>query len=259
VRNWEHLGAGCSAARLARLLRKQEVGSSNLPTPTKYFSVKQESNINQFRSSYLIIFVLCVIVIVSQSSIAATPQAAHYPVRSGDSISLIAQRFGTTVKTIKKDNALQSDLISVGQNIVLSKPFRGKNQKAIWHKVVPHPGPVLRPFGPYKANEIIMPRTGVEIAGATGTRLFSPAIGVVRHSGPMDGFGHLLIIEHVDDFVTVIAPCDPQSIEVKVGQAILAGDLLGLSGPPPDLEDKPYLHLELRRGDKAIKPDRLFK
>jgi len=148
---------------------------------------------------------LAAIILVSFScaiALAAQPQPAQYHVRSGDSLSLIAQRFGTTVKTLKKDNALTNDLIGIGQSLTLSRPFSAPNQSPNWRKVVRHPGPILRPFGQYKAGGIIMPRTGVEIAGATGTKLYSPADGIVRHSGPMDGFGHLLIIEHPGRYAT---------------------------------------------------------
>lgn len=44
-----------------------------------------------------------------------TPDTVEYVVRPGDSLWLIAQRYGTTVEAIKRLNGLTSDLISVGQ------------------------------------------------------------------------------------------------------------------------------------------------
>lgn len=216
--------------------------------------------IQKFPLNISIFFSLSLVFCLVNSEVrAAQPQPATYHVRRGDYLSSIAQRFGTTVKLLKKDNALTGDLINIGQALKISRPFRDQKQTLVWQKVVRNPGRVLRPYGQYKAGGIIMPRTGVEIAGATGTRLYNPATGIVRHSGPMDGFGHLLIIEHPGRYATVIAPCDPASLEVKVGQAILAGDLLGLTGLPPAPNSKPYIHLELRRHDKTIAPDRLIK
>jgi murein DD-endopeptidase MepM/ murein hydrolase activator NlpD len=104
-----------------------------------------------------------------------------------------------------------------------------------------------------------MPRTGVDLACAVGTALVAPANGVVRHVGPMDGFGILVIIEHGGGYATVMSPLDPERVLVTPGQAVLRGDTIGRTGPPPETGEAAFLHLELRRHDKAIKPDRLYK
>jgi LysM repeat protein len=41
-------------------------------------------------------------------------------VRRGDNLWLIAQRYGTTVDRIKSDNGLRSNLLQVGQNLVIN-------------------------------------------------------------------------------------------------------------------------------------------
>ena len=40
--------SGCSAARLARFVRDEEVGSSNLPTPTKTYCMYFKNLINSY-------------------------------------------------------------------------------------------------------------------------------------------------------------------------------------------------------------------
>jgi murein DD-endopeptidase MepM/ murein hydrolase activator NlpD len=75
----------------------------------------------------------------------------------------------------------------------------------------------------------------------------------------MDGFGTLIIIEHPDQYATVLSPLDPTTVAVKVSQALLAGDHLGRTGPPPDKDTPPFLHVELRKMDKAINPDLLLE
>jgi septal ring factor EnvC (AmiA/AmiB activator) len=82
---------------------------------------------------------------------------------------------------------------------------------------------------------------------------------VVRFSGPLDGYGHLLIIQHADGYASVLAPCDPASLEIGVGDAVLRGDPLGRTGSPPTVGSEPYVHLELRRHDDAVAPDRLHR
>ena len=55
----------------------------------------------------------------------------------------------------------------------------------------------------------------------------------------------------------VLAPLDPATLAIRVDQAILRGDVIGKVGAPIDGK-KPYLHIELRRDNKAIKPNRLI-
>jgi LysM repeat protein len=47
-------------------------------------------------------------------------QTTTYIVQRGDSLSLLANKYGTSVAQIKKDNDLSSDLIRVGQALVIS-------------------------------------------------------------------------------------------------------------------------------------------
>ena len=47
--------------------------------------------------------------------------AREYVVQSGDSLTLIAQAFGTKVSTIREMNNLKSDMIRVGQRLILPK------------------------------------------------------------------------------------------------------------------------------------------
>ncbi len=103
-----------------------------------------------------------------------------------------------------------------------------------------------------------MPQTGTEISCPVGTSLRVPADGILRHIGPLDGFGTLIIIEHAGNQASVLAPLDPDSITAKVGQALRRGDPLGKTGDPAEGKE-PYLHVELRRNDKAVKPDKLLK
>ncbi|MGI6309166.1 MAG: LysM peptidoglycan-binding domain-containing protein [Bacilli bacterium] len=48
-----------------------------------------------------------------------TPEPFLYTVRSGDSLWTIAQRFGTTVSAIRTANNLKTDLLSIGQRLII--------------------------------------------------------------------------------------------------------------------------------------------
>jgi murein DD-endopeptidase MepM/ murein hydrolase activator NlpD len=246
-------GSGRSAARLARLLREQEVGSSNLPAPTTKLFKGKRLHLLVCLFSFLVLAQFHV-----KPAVAGSP--ASYQVVRGDNLSVIAARFGVTVKELKQANNLKSDVIHVGQNLQIKKPLHLTRDRDVrWARPIRKPGPVIKPFGPYKVKGVIMPQTGVDVACAWGTSVISPANGVVRHVGHMEGFGTLMIIEHGGGFSTVLAPFDPASIKVKAGQAISRGAPLGRTGNPAPDSPEPYLHLELRKNDKSVKPDRLLK
>ena len=201
-----------------------------------------------------------VLLLLGAGSALGAGSPAVYEVRSGDNLSVIGVRFGVTVKDLKRANGLTSDLLSIGQELIIEKPFRRTRHDDVrWVRPSNRLGRVLRPYGQYKKGSVLMPRTGVDLVCSPGTQLVSPAHGVIRHVGPMDGFGLLVIIEHGGGYATVMSPLDPERLTVTPGQAILRGDPVGRTGPPVDSADEPHLHLELRRDDKAIKPDRLYK
>jgi murein DD-endopeptidase MepM/ murein hydrolase activator NlpD len=191
---------------------------------------------------------------------AASGSSGLYQVRKGDNLGFIAQKFGVTVAELRRTNSLSSDVLRIGQELRLENPFHRLKDGAVqWERPCQQTGAVLRPFGPYKKNGILMPSTGADLACAVGSAVASPAHGVVRHVGVMEGFGTLIIVEHGGGFATVLSPFDPATVAVKVGQALLSGDHLGRTSRPPAMDTPPYLHVELRRNDKAIEPDPLLK
>ena len=48
-----------------------------------------------------------------------TPKTVNYKVKYGDSLSKISYKFGVRVSDIRKWNSLKSDLIKVGQNLII--------------------------------------------------------------------------------------------------------------------------------------------
>lgn len=247
----------CRVVAPLRPLREQDVGSSNLPASTNNYLILNFLPQKIKVLSRFSVFILCLL--ISSWIPAQASSSAIYTVSRGDNLSVISQRFGISLGDLRRANDLNSDIIQVGQKLKIQDPFkRTRSRDLRWQRPLGRKGTILRPFGPYKVKGILMPRTGTDVACATGSAIYCPGNGVVRHIGHMDGFGTLLIIEHGAGFSSVLAPFVPGAVEVQIGQAVLRGDLLGRTGPPVE-GDEPYLHVELRHNDKAIKPNRLLK
>ncbi|MFO7609184.1 MAG: peptidoglycan DD-metalloendopeptidase family protein [Candidatus Krumholzibacteriia bacterium] len=184
---------------------------------------------------------------------------ARYVVRRGDNLTVIARHFGTSVDALRRANGLSGDLLGVGQVLRIAAPFTATGaREPRWERPARRLGEVLRPFGPYQKGSVRMDRKGADVACAPGEVVSAPAHAVVRFLGPLDGYGHLVILDHGGGWATVLAPLDPALLAVEEGTAVLAGDRLGLVGEPVE-EGPPYLHVELRRSDRAVAPDKLFK
>jgi len=164
------------------------------------------------------------------------------------------------VAELRDANGVRGDLIHVGQELTLARPFGHAGRTSVrWRRPLTAPAPVLRPFGVYEKDAVRMTRSGVEVAYPVGGRVRCPAPGVLRFLGEMEPFGTLAILEHGGGYHTVFAPLDPDTVPWRIGQALLAGDEVGRTAAPRPDQGPPYLHIELRHHEKAVAPDRLLE
>ena len=190
----------------------------------------------------------------------AADDAPRYTVRRGDNLSLIGRRLGVTIAQLQRANGLDSDVIHVDQ--VLAVPGALNRLKAAdvrWSRPLPAGGKVLRTFGTYKQGKIVLPSTGTDIACEPGTPVTAPAHGIVRHAGAMSGVGTVVILEHGGSWSSVLTPLDPSTITAQSGQIVLRGDVIAKTARPEVGSEVPHLHVELRRDNKAVAPDRLLR
>lgn len=82
--------------------------------------------------------------------------------------------------------------------------------------------------------------------------VMAPADGVVKFADSFRGFGRVVIMSHKNGYNTVMTNLG--NIDVMLEQEVLAGEPIGRMNP-----DKPEMYLEVRRGNKAVDPARLFK
>lgn len=269
--------SGRSAARLARLLREQEVGSSNLPAPTNSASSSRgpaaprrvlfafpAAGAGRLPGAFLGLSLLLAAVFLTgfaSPAWAASRSDAVYTVRKGDSLSRIAARTGVGISDLRKANSLRGDIIHPGQKLKVPRPLRRFDRSDNrWRRPHNRSGArILREFGARRNSlGVQVPHTGVDIALPLGTTVVAPATGVVRYVGEQDGYGLLLIIEHAAGRASVLGPFDRDSLKVALDDVALRGDPLGRTGDPVE-GDEPYLHMEVRIDGKAIRPTVLLR
>ena len=97
---------------------------------------------------------------------------------------------------------------------------------------------------------------GVDIVAGEGAPIVAPAAGRVVHANLHEGnYGAVLEIDHGDGLVTRYAHL--QSIEVKVGQHVVAGQQIARVGNT-GISTGPHLHLQVLRNGKSINPAEVF-
>ena len=82
--------------------------------------------------------------------------------------------------------------------------------------------------------------------------VMAPADGIVKFADTFRGFGRVVIMSHKNGYNTVMTNLG--EINVALEQDVLAGEPIGRMNP-----DKSEMYLEVRRGNKAVDPARLFK
>lgn len=94
---------------------------------------------------------------------------------------------------------------------------------------------------------------GIDIRGKKGESVFAAATGKVVYAGSgLRGYGQLIIIKHNDVYLSAYAHND--SIRVREGQNVKAGQHIADIGSSGSRTESVKLHFEIRRNGQPINP-----
>ena len=192
-------------------------------------------------------------------------------VRPGESLSVIARRYGVNAKALAEANRLarpyrlrvgqklvipgKTDLRAGGESspppppappasYVLEKPsFNGLAPAFIW----PVEGYVSSEFGRRRRGW----HAGIDIRADAGTPIFAAAAGTVYYSGWERRYGLVVKIQHAENFVTVYA--HNLQMFVDVGDEVDQGQVIATVGRTGRATAY-HLHFEVQNNGKVYNP-----
>jgi septal ring factor EnvC (AmiA/AmiB activator) len=119
---------------------------------------------------------------------------------------------------------------------------------------LPVPGVILTGYGQRDAIGAVS--EGITIKARPGALVVAPMGGVVKFSGPFKNYGQLVILEHRNGFVSLIAGLE--KIDTPVGVNLDAGEPVGKLPAASSRGDDPALYYELRYEGRPVNPSGKF-
>ncbi|MHC1693243.1 MAG: peptidoglycan DD-metalloendopeptidase family protein [Sphaerochaetaceae bacterium] len=186
-----------------------------------------------------------------------------YTVQPGDSLSIITNRFnpGLGWKTLQDINGLDTEVIHPGQKIFI--PSAVMDADGSFSNYIrfmqPAKGRITGLYGQtvkYGETEEVGVLQGIWIEGATGSQIVASGTGVVVDAGnDMEKYGRFVVLSHADGYRTTYAHLE--DVNVKVGDQIKQGDLLGTMGSTGKI-GKTTLYFSLEQEGTALNPENFF-
>jgi murein DD-endopeptidase MepM/ murein hydrolase activator NlpD len=208
-----------------------------------------------------------------------------HTVRAGDSISLIARRYGVPRQSVIAENQLaHPDSLRLGQRLTIPRCGQGRGGKAqaLEPAVVKADGVLLARVGPRRVptqlylgvpdpsvrsmdftwpieGSVASPfgrrrsgwHAGIDIKADAGTPILAAAPGTVVYSGWASAYGRVVKIEHDNGFLSVYAH-NLQNL-VQVGDRVEPGTLIATVGRTGRATAY-HLHFEIRQNGTVYDP-----
>ena len=180
----------------------------------------------------------------------------RYVVRTGDSLSRIARRYGVTVNALRDWNDLQTDLIRADQQLfVPGASLSAEEIDGALGKLFVHPtrGRLTSGFGlrisPFARVQIL--HNGIDIANWAGTPVNAARSGRVTSVDVGPVYGRAVVISHGGGYQTLYAHL--ASALVRSGQTVSQGQQIGTMGSTGE-STGPHLHFTVFRNGVPINP-----
>ena len=106
---------------------------------------------------------------------------------------------------------------------------------------------------PISKKEVI--HEGVDIAAPMGTAVYAASGGVVKKAELLEGWGNLLVIEHVEGYATYYAHLE--GFKVKSGDEVTKGQVVATVGSTGK-STGPHLHYEVRKEGAKVNPEEYY-
>lgn len=126
------------------------------------------------------------------------------------------------------------------------------------HFIAPTRGKFSNSFGKKRFfnGEPRAPHSGLDIPAPQGQKVIAPADGVIAATGEYFFNGNTVMIDHGHGIVSMI--CHLSAINVKKGDVVKQGDLVGLVGKTGRVTG-PHLHWSLSLNDARVDPQLVLK
>lgn len=193
-----------------------------------------------------------------KGSKASNVNLLNHKIKRGESLSVIAKNYRTTVGSIVAQNNLKSTVVLAGQTIKVPtvKGFKITNKTSVKRTVKwkrPTRGYLSSAYG-YRTHPVYKKRSfhaGIDIAAPKGTPILAATNGKVIYAGRRSGYGNLVIVSHANGYSTRYAHCS--SIIARKGQYVKAGQIIGRVGAT-GVATGNHLHFEVRKNGKTLNP-----
>ena len=211
----------------------------------------------------------------ASSPAARATAGRRYVVRSGESLSIIADRHGLKLAELVAANGIEAPYqISPGQRLVIPPSEADLRRQRVAAGPVGReqtgplaPPPALSAEGflwpvrgevvsTFAENSAKGRSGGINIAASRGTPVRAADNGIVAYAGEaLRGYGQMILIRHAEGYVTLYAHND--ALLVAEGDVVRRGQVIAEVGDSGDVSDS-QLHFELRRGAEPIDPAKIL-
>lgn len=184
-------------------------------------------------------------------SISAVNKRLKLAIAMGDSDLAKTMRLSSQAKL--KENPLGGNLYAVVEKIFLEKlsfSAGSTGKKEIFFLKPVGNAFISRGFDASKGH------MGLDFAVRTGTAVAAAASGYVAFSGYTAQDGYMMILVHIDGYITIYKHCS--GLTKKVRDRVLQGETIALSGNTGLATTGPHLHFEIWKEGQVIDPKDLL-